>query len=58
MQAAPTRFGVNILGADFFAAFMHGKPLSELTYLNDSVKAMLDDLAWWGKALKAAREAK
>ena len=55
LQMAPTRFGVHIMGADFMAA-RQGKSLHEIEHLQGSVKAMLDDLAWWANALKAARE--
>lgn len=55
LQMAPTRFGVHIGGSDFFAVWRDGKPLTELTHLDGPVKAMLDDLAWWASALKAAR---
>ena len=33
-----------------------GKPLSELEHLNQAARQMLDQLAWWTAALKAARE--
>ena len=33
-----------------------GKPLSELEHLNQAAGQMLDQLAWWTTALKAARE--
>jgi NAD(P)H-dependent FMN reductase len=56
LQMVPMRNGVHIQGADFFAAAMHGKPLADLTYLEGNVKAMLDELAWWTKATKRARE--
>ena len=57
LQMAPTRAGVHIQGADFFAAWQQGKDLRELTHLEPSVKGMLDELVWWTKALKTAREA-
>ena len=50
------RNGVHIQGADFFATWQQGKPLSELTHLDANVKNMLDELVWWTDALKAARE--
>src|SRR3546814_242126 len=56
LQMAPTRNGVHIQGADFFAIWKQGKPLSELTHLDANVKNMLDELVWWTDALKAARE--
>ena len=55
LQMAPTRFAVHIQGADFMAA-MQGKSLHEIEHLQGSARTMLDDLAWWTNALKAARE--
>src|SRR5947209_392790 len=43
-------------GADFMAVWKDGKELKDITYLQAGVKDMLDQLAWWTKALKAARE--
>lgn len=57
LQMAPTRTGVHIQGGDFMAVWQQGKDLSELTYLDAGVAAMLDELAWWSKALKTARAA-
>ncbi|MGV3549817.1 NADPH-dependent FMN reductase [Rhizobium sp.] len=57
LQMAPTRTGVHIQGADFMAVWQGGKPISELTYLDAGVTTMLDELAWWSKALKTARAA-
>jgi NAD(P)H-dependent FMN reductase len=57
LQMAPTRAGVHIQGADFFAAWQQGKDLRELAHLEPNVKGMLDEVVWWSKALKAAREA-
>ena len=56
LQMAPTRTGVHIQGADFLAALQQGRPLEDLTYLKANAADMLDQLAWWAKALKAARE--
>ncbi|MBP1846140.1 NAD(P)H-dependent FMN reductase [Rhizobium petrolearium] len=56
LQMVPTRPGVHIQGADFFAAWQQGKDLKELTHLEPGVKTMLDDLSWWATALKTARE--
>jgi len=56
LQMAPTRFGVHIQGADFMAVYKGEKALEELAYLPPLVTTMLDDLAWWADALKAARE--
>jgi NAD(P)H-dependent FMN reductase len=55
LQMAPTRSGVHIQGSDFFAVWRQGQPLTELTHLNQNITTMLDELAWWATALKAAR---
>jgi NAD(P)H-dependent FMN reductase len=56
LQMAPTRHGVHLQGADFWAAAREGKSLTEFPQLQQSAAAMLDDLVWWTNALKAARE--
>lgn len=56
LQMAPTRTGVHIQGADFMAVWRQGKSLTEFEYLQPNVAGMLDELAWWATALKAARE--
>ena len=57
LQMAPTRAAVHIAGADFFAVWQQGKSLADLPHLLPSAKATLDDLVWWTRALKSAREA-
>ncbi|MGK9050898.1 NADPH-dependent FMN reductase [Neorhizobium petrolearium] len=56
LQMVPTRPGVHIQGADFFAVWQQEKNLTDLTHLEPGVKTMLDDLSWWATALKTARE--
>ncbi|MHA6686613.1 NADPH-dependent FMN reductase [Mesorhizobium sp. A556] len=56
MQMAPTRAGVHILMPDFVAVLQQGKKLEEIEHLNQSATAMLNQLAWWAKALKTARD--
>ncbi len=56
LQLATVRTGVYIQGADFMAALGEGKDLKEITYLQQGVRDMLDQLAWWSAALKAARQ--
>ena len=56
LQMAPTRTGVHIQGADFMAVWKHGKEIAELPYLRQNATDMLDQLVWWTKALKTARE--
>ena len=55
LQMAPTRSGVFIGGADFMGMFLHGKTFADTPHLDPTAVAMLDDLAWWVHALKAAR---
>jgi NAD(P)H-dependent FMN reductase len=56
LQMAPTRTGVHIQGADFMAVWKNGKEIAELPYLRQNATGMLDELVWWTKALKTARE--
>jgi len=56
LQMATIRTGVYIQGADFMAVWKEGKELKDIPYLQPGVKDMLDQLVWWTKALKVARE--
>ena len=56
LQMAPIRNAIHILFPDYLAVIKDGKPLSELEHLNQAARQMLDQLAWWTAALKAARE--
>ena len=56
LQMAPTRTGVHIQGADFMAVLKQEKKLDDLAYLQPNATEMLDQLVWWTKALKVARE--
>ena len=55
LQMAPIRSAVHILFPDYLAVIKDGKKLSDLDYLNQTARQMLD-LAWWAGALKRARE--
>jgi NAD(P)H-dependent FMN reductase len=57
LQMAPTRSGVHIGGADAMGLIFQGKPFSDFPHLDATATTMLDELAWWAKALKTAREA-
>ncbi|HEY3695054.1 NADPH-dependent FMN reductase [Phenylobacterium sp.] len=57
LQMAPTRSGVHIGGADFIGMLMQGKTFADMPHLEPAAVAMLDELAWWTRALKGAREA-
>ena len=56
MQMAPIRTGVHILMPDFVAVLQQGKKLEEFEHLNQSAAAMLNQLSWWARALKTARD--
>jgi NAD(P)H-dependent FMN reductase len=54
-QMAPLKSGVHIGGADFIDLLLHGKSFADKPHLVPGVGAMLDELAWWTRALKQAR---
>lgn len=56
LQMAPTRAGVHILWPDYLAVAQQGKSLDDLPHLYQTAEQTLDQLVWWTKALKAARE--
>ncbi len=56
LQLATIRTGVYIQGADFMVALREGKDLKEVTHLQQGVRDMLDQLAWWAATLKTARQ--
>ena len=60
LQMVPLRNAVHIGGGDFFKVWNGGQdaPMSEIEgNLKGSLDSMLDELVWWTKATKAAREA-
>ncbi len=57
LQMAPMRTAVHIAGADFMALRRGDKELAAMPHLAAGAEAMLDQLAWWAQALKAARHA-
>ena len=56
LQMATIRTGVYIQGADFMAVWREGKELKGIAHLEAGVKDMLDQLVWWTRALKTARD--
>ena len=57
LQMAPMRYEVNI-GAEAFSRVWRGEnSLNDFPYLARSRDAMLDNLVWWARALKTARQA-
>lgn len=57
LQMAPIRAGVHIVWADYMPLAKGEKKFSELPHLEDAARGMLDQLAWWTRALKTARDA-
>lgn len=60
LQMVPLRNAVHIGGSEFFKVWSGGQnaPMSEIEgVLQGSLKSMLEELVWWTKATKAAREA-
>ncbi|GLQ08923.1 FMN reductase [Devosia yakushimensis] len=61
LQMVPTRSAVHIGGADFAAVhpgFGGTKTIADLeSSIGNSAKDMLDQLTWWAKATKVARDA-
>ncbi|PKA39125.1 FMN reductase [Rhizobium sullae] len=55
MGAASVKTGVHISFPEYLAVAKEGKSLSDYPHLVEAAKNQLDQLAWWGKALKAAR---
>jgi NAD(P)H-dependent FMN reductase len=56
LQMAPIRTAVHIQLPVYLAVLKEGKTLGDFDSLNQNAKDMLDQLAWWTNALKAARE--
>lgn len=56
LQAAPLRNAVHIGMTEFLGLWQQGKAFSDYPHLEQSAGVMLDDLLWWAKALRAARD--
>ena len=56
LQMAPIRHEVNIAREPFLGILQKDRSLNDYEYLVRSREAMFDHLAWWGEALKAARQ--
>jgi NAD(P)H-dependent FMN reductase len=57
LQMAPVMRAVHIGLEPSLGVMMHGKALDDYPYLAESRTAMFDQLVWWARALKTAREA-
>lgn len=56
VQMAPVRNAVHIGMVEFMGLWREGKAFADYPHLAQSAKGLLDDMAWWAKALKTARE--
>lgn len=57
VQMAPVRNAVHIGMVEFLGLWREGKAFADYPHLAQSAKGLLDDMAWWARALKTAREA-
>jgi NAD(P)H-dependent FMN reductase len=57
LQMAPVKSAVHISWGDFLAVRQGEKKLDEIEHLNQSATALINDVAWWARVLKAARQA-
>ncbi|MBE1706318.1 MULTISPECIES: NADPH-dependent FMN reductase [Mesorhizobium] len=57
LQMAPVKSAVHIAWSDFLAVRQGEKKLEDLDHLNQAASALVNDVAWWAKALKKARAA-
>jgi NAD(P)H-dependent FMN reductase len=55
MSAASVKTGVHIALAEYLGVLKEGKSLNDYPHLVEAAKNQLDQLIWWGNALKAAR---
>lgn len=57
LQMTPVRNAVHLGMVEFLGIWQQGKSFEDFPHLEQAAKAMLDDIAWWARALKSAREA-
>jgi NAD(P)H-dependent FMN reductase len=57
LQMTPVRNAVHLGMVEFLGIWQQGKSFEDFPHLEQAAKGMLDDLAWWARALKTAREA-
>ncbi|MEK1895180.1 MAG: NAD(P)H-dependent oxidoreductase [Rhizobium sp.] len=55
MSAVSVKTGVHISFPEYLAVAKEGKSLNDYAHLVEAAKNQIDQLIWWGKALKAAR---
>lgn len=55
MSAVSVKTGVHISFPEYLSVVKDGKTLGDYPHLDEAAKNLLDQLTWWGRALKAAR---
>ena len=55
LQMAPVRHAVHIGMVEFLGIWQQGKTFEDFPHLAQAAAGLLDDMAWWAKALKTAR---
>lgn len=55
LQMASTRNAVHLGRPEFIEMLLHGKDFGDFPNLETSANAMLDELVWWAKTLRAGR---
>lgn len=58
LQMVPIRAAVHLPFDVYLKVLREGASLDDFDFLAQGAKAMLEDLAWWARVLKPAREAK
>ena len=57
LQMAPVRNAVHIGMVEYLGVMQQGKTFDDFPHLGQSATGLLDDIAWWARALRAARDA-
>ena len=55
LQVAPLRSAVHLVRGEFMDVLMNKKTFADFPHLEQAANVMLDDIAWWSRALRAAR---
>jgi NAD(P)H-dependent FMN reductase len=56
LQMAPVRNAVHIGAIEFMGMWQQGKTFDDFPYLAQYAVSLLDDIAWWARSLRAARD--
>ena len=57
LQMAPISKSVNVGMTEFLGILQQGKDFADFPHLEQGAVALLDDLAWWARTLRTARDA-